>query len=206
MGDMIRTIYLRVVLSNVYSASANVAGANYGYTDSIGNALIDHADLIIGGQTVQRINGEFMEIYSDMWITGSQQPAMQALVGTNYSLSALTSPTGGPPTSMYIIPIPFYFYRTDSMAIPLSAITYQEVQVRIQLRPLNQLIVPAKYASKATAKILQMSVPVEYIFLSDPELDYIKEALEKIYSNGYDFHYNLKAEGARRGIIYILPL
>ena len=174
MGDLIRTIYLRVVLSNVHSVAANLAAASYGYTDSIGNALIEHADLLIGGQTVQRINGEFMEMYSDMWITGSQQPAMQALVGTNYNLTALTTLRGGPPTSMYIIPLPFYFYRTDSMAIPLSAITYQEVQVSIKLRPLNQLVIPAIYAQTATAEILQMSVPVEYIFVSTPELDYIK--------------------------------
>jgi hypothetical protein len=37
------------------------------------------------------------------------------------------------------------------------------------------------------------------------EINYISEALEKVYPNGFDFHYNKKAEGARRGIIYILP-
>lgn len=176
MGDLIRTIYLRVLLSNVSSSNAVVDGSNVGYTDSIGNALIDYADLIIGGQTVQRINGEFMEIYSDMWVSDSQQASMKALVGTNYDLNALTSVQN---TSMYIIPLPFYFYRDDSMAIPLSAITFQEVQVRIQLKPLSQLVVPAMYApgnypGDAIASILQMSVPVEFIFLSTPELNYIK--------------------------------
>jgi hypothetical protein len=176
MGDLIRTIYLRVLLSNVSSSNAVVDGSNVGYTDSIGNALIDYADLIIGGQTVQRINGEFMEIYSDMWISDSQQASMKALVGTNYDLNALT---GIQNASLYIIPLPFYFYRNDSMAIPLSAITFQEVQVRIQLKPLSQLVVPAMYApgnypGDAIASILQMSVPVEFIFLSTPELNYIK--------------------------------
>jgi len=180
MGDLIRTIYLRVILSNVSSQSAFLDSTSVGYTDSIGNALIEYADLLIGGQTVQRINGEYMEIYNDMWISNSQQEAIKALVGTNYSLNALTSDTGGPPTSLYIIPLPFYFYRTDSMAIPLSALTYQEVQVRIQLRPLSQLIVPAKYApgrnpGDAVASIVQMSLPVEFIFLSNQEVGYIKK-------------------------------
>jgi len=176
MGDLIRTIYIRVLLSNVYSANATSTSSNVGYTDSIGNALFEYADLIIGGQTIQRINGEFMEMYSDMWISDSQQAAMKALVGTNYNLNSLT---GVKNASLYIIPLPFYFYRDDSMAIPLSAITFQEVQVRIQLRPLSQLVVPAKYApgnypGDAVASILQMSVPVEFIFLSTPELNYIK--------------------------------
>jgi len=181
MGDMIRTMYLRVLLSNVQSAScfSNLTSNVIGYTDSIGNALIEYADLLIGGQTVQRINGEYMEMYSDMWISDSQQAAMAALVGTNYNLNSLTSNTGGPQTSMYLIPLPFYFYRTDSMAIPLSAITYQEVQIRIQLRPLSQLIVPSMYApgntpGDAVASILSMSLPVEFIFLAPAEVNYIK--------------------------------
>jgi len=179
MGDLIRTIYLRVSLSNVYSPSATASSSNIGYTDSIGNALIEYADLLIGGQTVQRINGEYMEMYSDMWISDSQQAAMRALVGTHYNLNALTSSTGGPASSVYIIPLPFYFYRSDSLAIPLSALTYQEVQVRIQLRPLSDLVVPANYApgntpGDAVASILAMSMPVEFIFLSSAEVGYIK--------------------------------
>ena len=59
-GDLIRNIYVRIELSELtYSEEPY----NVGYTDSIGHALIDYADLIIGGQTIQRITGEFIEIY-----------------------------------------------------------------------------------------------------------------------------------------------
>ena len=51
-GDIIRNIYFRIQLSEL--------SPSVGYTDSIGNALIEYADLIIGGQVVQRINGEYM--------------------------------------------------------------------------------------------------------------------------------------------------
>ena len=37
------------------------------------------------------------------------------------------------------------------------------------------------------------------------DYEYIKESLEKIYPNGYTYYYNEKADGARRGVIYILP-
>ena len=179
MGDMIRTMYLRVLVSNVYSPVAASNTSNIiGYTDSFGNALIDHADLVIGGQTVQRINGDYMEMYSDMWISNSQQTAMRALVGKTGDILGLASNTGGQPTTMYLIPLPFYFYRDDSMAIPLSALKHQEVQVFIQLRPLSQLVVPQEYApggeiGDAQANILQMSLPCEFIFLSSPESNYI---------------------------------
>lgn len=37
------------------------------------------------------------------------------------------------------------------------------------------------------------------------DFDYIKEALDKIYPLGYQYYYNESAQGAKRGIIYILP-
>jgi 16S rRNA A1518/A1519 N6-dimethyltransferase RsmA/KsgA/DIM1 with predicted DNA glycosylase/AP lyase activity len=39
------------------------------------------------------------------------------------------------------------------------------------------------------------------------EWDYIKESIQKIYGpQGYKIQYNLEAEGAKRGIIYIMPV
>jgi hypothetical protein len=49
-GDLIRTIYLRVELPALTDDSSNI-----GYTDSIGNAIIEYADLIIGGQIIERL-------------------------------------------------------------------------------------------------------------------------------------------------------
>lgn len=41
----------------------------------------------------------------------------------------------------------------------------------------------------------------------DYTYDWIKPSLEKIYGeNGYSYHYNDKAEGAKRGVIYIYPV
>jgi len=40
----------------------------------------------------------------------------------------------------------------------------------------------------------------------DFEFGYIKKAIEAIYgADGYDFHYNTDADGAKRGVIYIYP-
>lgn len=33
----------------------------------------------------------------------------------------------------------------------------------------------------------------------------IEDKLKKIYRNGFDYHYNDKADGAKRGVIYIYP-
>ena len=82
-GDLIHAAHLRIELSNLYSPSQPTS--NIGYTDSIGNAIVDYVDLVIGGQTIQRITGEYMEIYSDLFVNNSQQPALQYLIGRTLS-------------------------------------------------------------------------------------------------------------------------
>ena len=142
-GQLIRGMYLKLVLPDLQPSS-------YGYTDSIGNAIIEHADLLIGGKVVERINGEYMQIYSQSFLGESQQNALTYLIGdTKKGLGGLgpasTSTTDtenyyGPYPRTMMVPLPFYFHRSDSLAIPLCALSRQEVEVQIKLRPLNQLI------------------------------------------------------------------
>jgi hypothetical protein len=177
-GDLIRNVFLRVKLSDLSTADSN----NAGYTDSIGHAMIDYADLIIGGQTVQRITGEYMEIYTDMFIPQSQQTAITALVGKTGTVDGLgpaSSTTPGPfgkyPKTLFVH-LPFYYTRSDPLSIPLSALTRQEVEIVIKFKPLSQLIVIPGGGTPppTTGSIISASLPVEYVFLDIEEIDYMR--------------------------------
>jgi len=141
-GQLIRTIYVRLILPPLTTG---------GYTNAIGNAIIEHADLVIGGQTIERINGEYMQIYDQSFISGSQQDALTYMVGSTdrglYGLGPAVeyktgdaNPAYGWYPRTFIVPLPFYFNRSEALAIPLCALTRQEVEVRIKFRPLEQLI------------------------------------------------------------------
>jgi hypothetical protein len=177
-GDLIHTMYFRFELGPLSSVSQPTS--NIGYTDSIGNAIIEYADLLIGGQTVQRLTGEYMEIYDDIFVDNSQQTALQYMVGRTGTVNGLGSATAanGYPR-LFIVPLPFYFYKNESRAIPLTSIDKQEVQVRIKLRSLNQLVVnvddPTVSApSDTVGSVTKASMPIEYVFLSDEEMKYLK--------------------------------
>ena len=141
-GQLIRTIYVRLVLP-----ALSVGG----YTNGIGNAIIEHADLVIGGQTIERITGEYMQIFDQTFISDSQQASLTYMVGTTnnglYGLGpakqfsyGLTTPAYGWYPRTFIVPLPFYFIRNEALSIPLCALTRQEVEVRIKFRPIEQLI------------------------------------------------------------------
>jgi hypothetical protein len=177
-GDLIHTVYLHVELSTLSSASQ--PGGNFGYTDSIGNALIEYADLIIGGKTIQRITGEYMEIYNDLFVSNSQQSALTYMMGhtgTYNGLGAATTANGYP--KIFLIPLPFYFYKTESLAVPMTSIDKQEIQVQVKLRSLTNLVVnvaspSTPVPSDIVGSITKVSMPVEYIFLSSGEMSYLK--------------------------------
>jgi len=151
-GQLIRNLYLKLVLPPLTVG---------GYTNGVGNAIVEYADLVIGGQTIERINGEFMQIYDQTFISGSQQASLTYMVGTtpgdSFALGPATAyqegvqqPAYGFYPRTFIVPLPFYFFRNDALSIPLCALTRQEVEVRIQLRTLQAVIAGGNLQSNLT--------------------------------------------------------
>ena len=184
-GDLIKNIYMRIELSELSYATAPY---NVGYTDSVGNSIIEYADLIIGGQTIERLTGEYLELYSEMFISESQQRGVTWLTGKTGSREGLgpasasagaTSAYYGKYPRIFFVMLPFYFTRHSSLAIPLSAIDRQEVEVEIKLRPLDQLIVQPPSAAATpeppSGVINGISMPIEFVFVSDDEMNYIRD-------------------------------
>ena len=177
-GDLIRTIYLRVELPAL--TSDNIS--NIGYTDSIGNAIIEHADLIIGGQIIERITGEYMEIHNQYFVSDSKQESLKALIGTTGQQRGLGNATSntnaiyGPYPRTFLVPLPFYFYRHEPLSIPLTALTRQEVEVRIKFRKIDDLYFTDVGKLPFTPKLGNTTLPVEYIFVSDAEASYLKKS------------------------------
>ena len=161
-GQLIRGMYLKLVLPPLVPDTC-------GYTDSIGNAVVDHADLLIGGKVIERINGEYMQLYSQTFLGESQQNALTYLVGdtkgSGLGPASVTATKYGPYPRTLLVPLPFYFNRSDPLAVPLCALTRQEVEVQLKLRTLDKLIAGGLSATAATQ--LQVSLAVEYVFMGD---------------------------------------
>ena len=160
-----------------------------GYTDSIGHALIEHADLIIGGQTIQRITSEYMELFSEISISDSQQEGLELMVGKTgtktglgpaSSFSGLTKDFYGNYPRIFIVSLPFYFFKSDSLSIPLSAIDKQEVEISLKFRKWEDLIVKLNTNNltisdlEKVPTINDLTLMTEYVYLSNDELNYIR--------------------------------
>ena len=171
-GDLLNTLSVKVKLPAI--------GSLVGYIESVGHALIEHADLIIGGKVVERLTSDYLQIYSEHFVTQTKQFALEQLIGkyperaisTRVSDKEIISSlvTESTEDQDFFIDLPFYFYNNPELAIPLCAIKKQEVEVEIKLRQYTDLIVKldGTYEAPATIKkISSFQLCTEVIFL-DP--------------------------------------
>ena len=173
-GDIIRNLSFKIELSDITADTGTPV-----YTDSIGHALIEYCDLVIGGQTIERITGEYMEIFSELCVSNSQQDAYYYLVGKSRNQTV----DGGNNTGrrVYIVTLPFYFFRNNQLGIPLYSIYRQEVELKFKFRKLREVVInadnnnnPYSSTDNIEASILRSGILTEYIYLTDEEKNYIK--------------------------------
>ena len=147
-GDLLKTVSMKVEL-NAINQSLTSGYDGFGYVESIGHAMIEYAELLIGGQVVQRIPSDFLAIYSDNYVTQTKQHNLDKLIGkpplelsgTPVSNNDILGYLGFATSSRkYFVDIPFYFYNNTELAVPLCAITGQEIEIVIKLRDVKDCI------------------------------------------------------------------
>lgn len=154
---------------SVYPVASNVIPTvSYNYYDSVGTWLIDRADLVIGGQTVQTLTGEFIEIYNDLYVPYENQPGLKLLTGKYDTTSQIY-----PPGRTYFTNLPFYFYQNPGLYLPLVSLGRQDVEVHITFRNLQELTPVNTYN---IIEPLIATIITEYVYLADPEINWFKKS------------------------------
>jgi hypothetical protein len=158
-GDLIKNFTLKVTLPDP-NPTTNV------WSKSIITHMIDYAELVIGGQVIEKITGEY--IYMQQQLNSTNDDIEQTLYFLN-GHGNLLAYTG---TYTYFLDLPFYFYRHPSLSIPTCALTKQIVEVRIKLRPLSELI-HFGAPENIQASIRKFSMDTEYVYLMDDEKGFL---------------------------------
>lgn len=210
-GDMLNELYLKFELPelnqgifktfNPITQKQENVNTFPTYCDSVGHALIQQASIKIGQQTIQRINGEYLDIYEDMFTPESQSLAIENLVGRTYERTGL-----GPASNVayrtengfaavgafprtFIVPLRFWMTQDPSLSIPLVALDRQEVEIEIDFQRVERLIVNTQKEAdeenllpflnilqlgNTPVKLTNASIIARYAFLSEEETNFFK--------------------------------
>lgn len=168
-GDLIHQMYLimdlpEIDLSVLRNAVSNLNGSSnanvtFRWVPFPGERVIEQAEIQIGGVKIDTIYGLWMHLWHQLTLTNSKYDGYRSMVGdtlvhtqarsaTSNDVSYETITTGArttvpdrlPPLELYI-PLVFWFHTNPGLALPLVALQYHEVRVKIDLAPLNSIIV-----------------------------------------------------------------
>ena len=115
------------------------------YANSLGSIILERAELVIGDQTIEIVDGDFLNMASLLFEDPNNQygPGLDAF--GRYPISTLTqTPSARPfPTTQHsiLVPLPFFFQRIKLQeALPLLACSEGTVRINITLRPFEQCV------------------------------------------------------------------
>ena len=167
------TLYYYCSAHNGMGGQINVKTLRY--RESIGAQLIDHADLIIGGQTIERITGDYIYMYDQ--IHSNKDDIDQTL----YFLTGHGNYIDVTYDWDYSLFLPFYFFRNPSLAIPVCALTKQLVEVRIKFKKLADVTLSytrtgggvSDPPSSILSSIKKVSLVTDFFFITEDEKNFL---------------------------------
>jgi len=151
-GDLVHRMYLE----HDASFKCIVADDTMGISCDYGSHVMKEVELEIGGQRIDKHYGHWHSVYSQLHESnpsGSQSTLFNKMCGngtgvdttvTGFKHNGFTATSVGSgldtATAKLFIPLYFWFCRNPGLALPLIALQYHEVKVKITFEGINQLI------------------------------------------------------------------
>ncbi len=143
------------------------AGPTFGWTNSIGHALVQQAQVTIGAAPIDTIDGRLMEILDEFHTPLEKTTVMNRMIG-RYDAGFSAKKNGWSTANQELaVPLPFWFSRGDpSAALPIDAIGTDLVQLSVTFAPAANLYVTTtrnKNAAGQTTQPAMVSSPFYYL-------------------------------------------
>ena len=157
-GDLIHRTYLEATLP----ACAN---ANDKYVNYVGLRLLKSVSIEIGGQQIDKHYADWLYIWNELSLPLGKRSAWEFMVGADNDVTK-----GG---AKLFIPLEFWFCRNIGLALPLIALQYHEVKIKIEFESVNNcmysLNAGATEPPNTASALSEVNLWVDYIFLDTDE-------------------------------------
>ena len=206
-ADLVHKMYLKF---NIHTT--NIIYHDSGMCANLGSAIIDQIDLEIGGQLIDRHYGHWLEVYANLTephngtsrarVTYPKNNSGDLIQGSKFqNMSWMGGVEGyrliaGTTTPYAYVPFRFWFCRHPGLALPLIALQYHEVKVRVKFQKETYCLVDGSGSNTESAGTITLNANLmaNYIFLDTDERrrfaqekhEYLIEQLQFIDSSLYD--------------------
>lgn len=165
LGDLITKMILKISISPVIIN----APIKFAWVRRLGYAILNYVSIEIGGQVIDKQYGEWLEIWYELARLGKQERGYAHMLGdiplfTEYN-------TKSKPQCNLMIPLKFWFNRHVGLALPLIAIHYHDIFVRIRFNDIANLIITNTPNIRYLENVIiqNVSLITDYVYLDMKE-------------------------------------
>lgn len=157
VGDLLQDVALYFELPDIYSDDT----LRFRWIDRFAHRMLRSYSVRIDTQLIDQGYGDWLDIWTELTMTDDRRAAYDRMIGntpeytmpsngremvtivnnrftyTYYPESTPTTPSI--PRRGFYLPIPFWFTRNPSLALPLVMLQYQFVDISIELRSIEEL-------------------------------------------------------------------
>lgn len=123
-GDLIKNMYLKCTLP-----------PNINYTDRVGVALINKAELYFDNMLIDSYDSDWHTIYNELFLSADEILGLVNMVGGTLPAGNGIGPNTSSPVNELIVPLRFFFSTQKDMYLPLCAMGRQKIYVRLYFNP-----------------------------------------------------------------------
>ena len=163
-GDLITKMYLRVGLPALNAGDGNSTCA---WVSRVGHALIDSFELTIGGTSIDKLYGDWLNVWQELARNYAQDRGYAAMIGDTPALTTLANSHSA---STLWVPIPFAFCRNDGLALPVIALQYHDIRFNVEFTQASSLVCyTGTTPAVSQLQFDSVSLFVDYVYLDNEE-------------------------------------
>ncbi len=153
----------------------NINHYRFSWLPKIGLRLIDYIDISIGGQVIDRLNSDMLNIWYELTISLNQINNFNNIIGNVPEL--ITYDSNKKPSYSLYIPLPFWFSKYSGISLPALALRYHDIQINLRLKELSDCCIFEVFENNLTdninineiINILNVSLYIDYIYIEQEE-------------------------------------
>lgn len=162
--DEIKNIQKNIEIEDIHNY-------RFSWIPRIGLGIIDYINISIGGQVIDRLNADILNIWYELTLNNNLKDTFNKMIGDvpeliEYNANKKTN------YSLYI-PLPFWFSKYAETALPALSLKYHDIQINLRLKELNKCC-NFEYTTdninlQDIIRLANVSLYVDYIFIEQDD-------------------------------------
>lgn len=174
-ADLMSKSYHRASTPDLIPSNAAFNG-KVAWVRRLGHALIKSAEVQIGGSSIDKHFGVWLDIWYELTHSSGHERGYNALIGDVPELTTLVPASQGISGGVNVYtPFQFWFCRNYGLSLPLIALQYHDVRINIEYESIGNLVVYTAGDGNDTAPRFNnisfgsSGILIDYIYLDSEE-------------------------------------